>query len=263
MHHASASGLAEAKTALRHLRAKLEMAIRRVIGYLSVVILEWEVALKDLHGLLVDVLIGVLLQGLQPLQPVRLLHLGCEGVLAKALLLLPLPAHLEDVLDGLERHGSNLAVRDAEQVDQGPDAALLDEVLDLVRLAPGGRVADRPRGLLLDVEVGRREQLDDRRNQPAADDLLNLLPVAGRDVGDRPASLLSNRLLRVGEQLLKRRQCTALQDDLCLVIVTRDDVADGPQRWRLYKGERVQQQFHEPAADPSLDDSSYPLVGAV
>ena len=105
-------------------------------------------------------------------------------------------ARLEHVLDALERDRHEARVVAREQVAQRLDAPLLHEVLDLLGRAAGRRVRDRPRRLLLDVELGRREELDERRDDVRLDHRLDLLARPRRDVRDRPARLLADALLR-------------------------------------------------------------------
>jgi hypothetical protein len=158
-----------------------------------------KVRLEHLDGALVDLVVRVLLQVLDLGQP---LGLGdVQGHLvgpvpAEAGLLLP---HAQYVLEALEGDGDDLGVGHDQQVAEGPDAPLLDQKVDLLGIAAGGGVADRPRRLLPDVELGVGEELDEGRDDVVLDDGLDLLLVSGGDVGDGPARLLPDPLLGGGQ----------------------------------------------------------------
>ena len=96
------------------------------------------------------------LQLLELVEPLCLVDEGSVrvGALVGRRLLL---ASLEHILNTLERDGDQARVVAREQVAERLDAPLLDEVLDLLGRAPRRGVRDRPRSLLLDVELGSRK----------------------------------------------------------------------------------------------------------
>mmetsp|Transcript_45701 Transcript_45701/g.148556 ORF Transcript_45701/g.148556 Transcript_45701/m.148556 type:complete len:391 (-) Transcript_45701:305-1477(-) len=203
----------------------------------------------------------MLLQLLQLLQPVRLVNVGRVRVCAgrRTVLL----ACLEDVLDALERDGDEARVVADEQVAKRLDAPLRDEVLDLFRRAAARRVGDGPGCLLFDVELCRREQQHEGRDDVGLDDGLDLLARARRDVGDGPARLLPDPLLGRVEQREQSRQSAAVDHLLRLVVVARDDVARGAQRGRLHARRRVAHQLHDPRADARVEHLLDLVVWAV
>mmetsp|Transcript_76120 Transcript_76120/g.191605 ORF Transcript_76120/g.191605 Transcript_76120/m.191605 type:complete len:269 (+) Transcript_76120:406-1212(+) len=247
----------EVEAALWHRSAEVEAArLAHAVARIGSIglLLKREVHLQHPHRLLVHVLIGVLLKSLDALQPICLLHQRHYGVLSQTVLHLLRLADFEDVLKSIQGHANDLAVGYSQKVAHRFDAATFCQVLNLLRTASGRGVADDPRGLLLDVKVRSRKELDDGRNQTAVDNLLDLRAVPRGDVRDCPATLLANALLGVGQQLRQRRKQTALQDCLCLLIVTRNDVAHCTEGRSLYQRRLVGQELNEPLTHPSLED---------
>mmetsp|Transcript_115139 Transcript_115139/g.365826 ORF Transcript_115139/g.365826 Transcript_115139/m.365826 type:complete len:583 (+) Transcript_115139:81-1829(+) len=257
---------AEIEAALRHSGRKVEAALRRfhcgtLVG--GVVIFKREVGLENAHRLLVDFLVRILLQSLYSGHTLGLLNQRHHRVFGQAVLVLLLLADLQDVGQGIEAYADHLAVGNREEVAQGLDAPLLNQVLDVLRVAASSGVADDPSCFLLDVKVAGREQVDDPRDQVVVDHLLDLVSVACRDVGDRPAGLLADALLGVDEQVHQGRQHAALQHRLRLMVVSRDDVADGAKSGRLHEGRLVRKKLHEALADTGLQHGSDSIVRAI
>ncbi|EJK52945.1 hypothetical protein THAOC_27715 [Thalassiosira oceanica] len=251
-------------------------------------LIDAEVALQHADALLVDVVVRVLLQLLDLVEPLGLGHERRHGVVPAcrhALLL----SSLQDVLEALEGDGHDLDVVDREEVAERSDAPLLDEELDLLRRAAGRRVGDGPRRLLADVELGVRQELDEGRDWDEAGIVrpprqrgalktntcgekltdvvvnhgLDLVLVPGRDVADGPARLLPDALLGARQQGQEAGQGVVVNDELRLEVVTRDDVPDRPERGRLHGRARVEEQLDEATAHARLDDRLDLLVGPV
>lgn len=155
------------------LHAELEALGARLGGELHVLLLvKAEVVLEDADRLFVHVLVGVVLQLLELVETLSLVDE--RGVRVGLHAHRDVVARLEHVLDAFERHGDEPRVVAREQVAERLDAALLDEVLDLVRRASRGGVANRPRGLLLNVELSIRKQVDKRWDDVGLDDSLRV-----------------------------------------------------------------------------------------
>jgi len=245
-------------------QAEGEAGLRRLgrDGAVVLVVVEAKVRLKDVHGLLVHVLVRVVLQLLELVEALGLVHEGRVrvGAVVRGRLVL---ASLQDVLDALERDGDEAGVVAREQVAERLDTALLHEVLDLLGRAARGGVGDGPGGLLLDVELGRPEQVHERRDDVGLDDGLDLLARAGGDVRDRPARLLADALLGRVEQREQPRQRAAVDDALRLAVVARDDVAGGAQGGGLNRCGRVTHQLDDARADARVQHGLDLLVRTV
>mmetsp|Transcript_33863 Transcript_33863/g.109404 ORF Transcript_33863/g.109404 Transcript_33863/m.109404 type:complete len:253 (+) Transcript_33863:646-1404(+) len=127
-----------------------------------------KVGLEDVHSLLEDVLVVVLLKLLQLLQPVRLVHIRGVRVGARhGAVRLP---RLEYVLDALERHRHQAWIVAHQQVAQRLDAPLRHQVLDLLVRAARRGIRDGPRRLLFYVKLGGRKQEHERRHNVCVDD---------------------------------------------------------------------------------------------
>jgi hypothetical protein len=130
----------------------------------------WEVLVHDGEALLVDLEVLVVLKVVDGDHPSRLLdelgvlvdRTGAGGLLVNL-------ADLEDVLKTVQRDLDDLVVHRLQEVAHGLDAPLADEIADLVRLlkTTRGGVGDGPARLLLSLEVGILEDVDERRNNVA------------------------------------------------------------------------------------------------
>ena len=152
-----------------------------------------------------DVLVLVILELLDLGEAVRLGYQRRERVVLEAGILHVLVPHLQDVLESLHRDGDDLGVVDLQQVAEGTDATLRDEVFNLLAVPPGCRVGYGPSGLLFYVELGVGEEVDEEGEDAVLDDGLDLLGVPRGYVAHRPARLLPDVLLGGGEELLQAR----------------------------------------------------------
>lgn len=137
-------------------------------------------------------------------------------------------ADLEDVLEAVQGDLDDLVIHRFQQVAQRLDAPLRHEVPDLRRLLQPsrGRVRDRPARLLLRLEVGVLQDVDQGRDDVGVDDTLDLVWRAGSDVGDGPARLFADALLWRRQEREKGWESAGGNDDLSLEVVTSDYVAD-------------------------------------
>ena len=184
-------------------RLEEEAGLRHLGRDRPVVLVEAVVRLEDVHRLLVHVLVGVVLQRLELVDPFRLVHelrvrVGAAGGWRLVL------ASLEHILDALEGNGHEARVVACEEVAQRLDASLLHQVPDLLRRAAARRVGNGPGRLLLDIKLSGGEEVHERRDDVRLDDRLDLLARPSRDVRNRPARLLANALL--GRVELRRGQ---------------------------------------------------------
>ncbi|KAI3483457.1 hypothetical protein L1887_53684 [Cichorium endivia] len=244
-------------TGLVDLRSAQTRVGRLVVG---------EVLVHDVEALFVDVEVLVVLEIVDGHHAAALLDVERVGVgtIATGRLAVHL-ADLEDVLEAVERDLDDLVVHAGEQVAERLDASLRDEVADLLGLreAAAGGVADGPARLLLGLEVGVLEDVDEGRDDVGVDDGLDLLGGAGGDVGDGPAGLLADALLGRREEGEQGGQGAGRDDHLGLVVVAGDDVADGAEGGGLYGGGGVGEEVYEATADARLDDALDLFVGAV
>mmetsp|Transcript_20263 Transcript_20263/g.56182 ORF Transcript_20263/g.56182 Transcript_20263/m.56182 type:complete len:258 (+) Transcript_20263:127-900(+) len=188
-------------------------------------IVDVEVCLQDLHGLLINVLVLVVLEPLDLVQPLSLIHHVSKHVGGRESLLLHALAHLEDVLKAFQGHSDNAAVIDCEEVAHGLDGALVHEVLDLLMCAPRCGVADGPGGLLLDVKLRGLQEVHQGADEAGVDHGLDLVLGAGSDVGDSPAGLLLDALLVGGlEQRQQAAEHVAVDNHLRLHVIPGDDI---------------------------------------
>lgn len=174
-------------------------------------------------------------------------------------------ANLENVLKTVKGNLDNLVVRADKEIAKGLDAALGDQVADLLRLleTAAGSIADSPASLLTGLEVTVLEKMDQRRNDVGVNDSLDLRRVTSGDVGDGPAGFLADAVLGGTQKRQEARQSTAVDDDLGLEVVTSDNVTDGSESGGLNRGRGVQEQLNQSAGDTGLDNSLDLLVGAV
>ena len=165
-------------------------------------------------------------------------------------------ANLKDVVETVERNLDDLIVHHLQEVTQGLDATLGNEIANLRGLleTTGRGVRNRPARLLLGLEVGILEDVDERRDDVRIDDGLDLLRGSSGNVGDRPASLLADTILGRGEKGEESRKGARSDHDLGLEVVARDDVANRAQSRRLNGCRGVHEEVNETPADTRLDD---------
>lgn len=166
-----------------------------------------EILIHDVERLLIDLQVVVLLEIVYGNHTPSLFHV--ESVLVDTswpLRLLVHLANLQDVVETIERHLDDLVVHHLKEIAQGFDTTLRDEVTNLRRLleTTGCSVRDRPASLLLGLEVGVLENIDEGRDNVGVDDRLNLLRRARSNVRDRPAGLLPDTVLGRRQ---KRKEC--------------------------------------------------------
>jgi hypothetical protein len=138
-------------------------------------------------------------------------------------------ADLEDVVETLEGNRDDSGVAGSEQVAEGLDAALSNEVADLLGRTAAGGVRNGPGSVLLDVEFSVTQKIDEGRDDVGINDDLNVGLVAGGNVGDGPASLLLDSLLGAVQERQKAGKGGHVDDDLNLKLVAGNDVADSPE----------------------------------
>lgn len=270
IHRLGAIG-AEVKAALAALlgtvrtEAKLLRLAHRLIRVLFLV---REVLLDDVVRLHVNLLVGVGLAVVDLFHTAALLDKQSKSVdrlgsVAGSLLVKI--TDLEDVLQTIEGDLDDFVIRAGEEIAEGLDAALLNQVADLLGLLQTTRrgVADCPAGLLTRLEIAVGEQMNQRRNDVGVNNRLDLSRVAGRDVGDGPAGLLANAVLVGAQQRQKAGQSAAVDDDLGLNVVAGDYVADGAKCWGLNRGRGVHEELHKTAGDASLNDGLDLVIGTV
>lgn len=271
VHRVTTVGKVEAAGLLGVVGAKAKGSIRTSgLGHtlISILLIIREVLLNDVVGLHVDLLVSVVLAIVDLLHATTLLNeegVAVDGLGAFTSSLLVEVTDLENVLKTVKSHLDDLVVGAAEKVAQGLDAALSDEVSDLLRLlqATRGSVADGPASLLASLEVTVLEKMNQRRDDVGIDNGLDLGRVAGSDVRDGPASLFADTVLSRAQKRQEAGQSAAVDDDLSLDIVTGDNVADGSEGGGLDGGGGVHEQLDQAAGDAGLDDGLDLVVGAI
>ena len=228
------------------------------------VILLSEVGVNNREGLLVDVEIVVCLQLMDLLHTTTILNIETVLVDTVGLLLVHL-ANLQDVLQTIQGNLDNLIVHANQDIAKGLDASLGNKVSDLVGLVQSSRggVGDSPASLLLGLEVGVLENVDQRGDNVGVNDILNLNTGPCGDVGDGPASLLANVVLGAGEKGQQGLEGAAVNDNLSLNIITCDNVSDRTKSGSLDGRQVVHQQLDKTTADARLDNSLDLLIRAV
>lgn len=146
-------------------------------------------------------------------------------------LLLVALSDLQDVLESVQRDLDDLVVGALQQVAERLDTPLADEVANLTRLLQSsrGRVRHGPAGLLLRLEIGVLEDVDEGRDDVGVDDGLDLLRGSGGNVGDGPAGFLADTFFRGGEEGEEGGKGAGCEHDLRLQVVSSDDVTDGSE----------------------------------
>lgn len=234
------------------------------VGLLLFVV--WEELVHDVEALLVNLEVLVVLQVVDGDHATCLLDV--LGVLVDgtwSLLLLVHLTDLEDVLKTVEGDLDDLVVDRAQEITHWANAALADEVADLGRLreTTGSGVGDGPACLLLGLEVGILENVDERGNNVGVNDGLDLVRRAGSDVGDGPACLLADAVLGRGEQAKESGEGTRGDDHLGLEVVTSDNVTNGTKGWGLNGSRWVEKEVHKATADTAVNDGLDLVVDAV
>mmetsp|Transcript_43523 Transcript_43523/g.120354 ORF Transcript_43523/g.120354 Transcript_43523/m.120354 type:complete len:265 (-) Transcript_43523:1070-1864(-) len=163
------------------------------------VVIQTKVCLENVDRFLVHILVLMVLQLLELVEPLRLVDKVGVRVGAGVRRGIEL-ARFEHILDSLERDGHEARVVAGQQIAQRLDAALRHQVLDLLFRAARRGVGDGPGGLLLDVELGDLQQMYQRRDDVRLDDCVDLLARPRGDVGNRPARLLPDALLRAAQE---------------------------------------------------------------
>src|SRR3989344_5596125 len=138
-------------------------------------------------------------------------------------------ADLEDVPETLEGDVDYSGIAGLEKIAERLNAALSNEVADLLGRTAADGVRNGPGSLLLDVEFSVTQKIDEGRDDVGIDDDLNVGLGAGGNVGDGPASLLRDSLLGAVEERQEAREGGQVDDDLNLKLVAGNDVADSPE----------------------------------
>lgn len=249
--------------------AKLAVGAGRLShALIGILLLIREVLLDNVVGLHVNLLVGVVLTVVNLLHATALLDE--EGVLVKTLgtftsSLLVQVTNLENILKTVKGNLDDFIIRADEEVTEGLDAALSDEVSDLLRLlqSSGRSVTDSPAGLLTGLEITVLEKMNQRRNDVGINDGLDLRRVPSGDVGNGPAGLLANTILGRAEEGKQAGKCTTVNDDLGLHVITSNNVADGAESRSLDRGGSVQQKLHKSARNAGLDDGLNLLIRSI
>jgi len=136
---------------------------------------------------------------------------------------------------------NNLVVGALEEITEGLDATLRNEVTDLTRFLQSTRSSVRhcPTSFLLRLEVGVLKDVDQRRNDVGVDDGLDLLRRSSGDVRDGPASFLADTFFGRREEGEKSGESSGSENDLSLEVVTGNDVTDGSKSGSLNGGRVV------------------------
>lgn len=175
-------------------------ALGRSQAIIRIFLLIREVLLDDIVCLHVDLLVGVGLALVDLLHASALLNkqgisVYSVGDITSSLLIQV--ADLQDVLKAVESDLYDLVVRADQEIAQRLDAALSNQIADLIRLleTAAGGIADSPASLLASLQVAVGEQVNQGRDDVGIDDSLDLGGVSSRYVGNRPACLLANAIL--------------------------------------------------------------------
>lgn len=250
--------------------AKTKGAVGTLSRYrvVSVLVVIREVLLDNVESLHVNLLVCVGLALVDLLHASALLDkqgVTVDRVLTLAGGLLVKVADLEDVLKAVKSNLDYLVVGARQKVAQRLDAALSNQVPDLIRLLQATRssVADSPARLLSRLQVAVRQEVDQRGDDVGINNRLYLRRVTSGDVRDGPARLLSDAILVGSKQGEQAWQSTAVDDDLRLHIIAGDNVTDGAQGRSLDRGGRVHKQLDKPSGNTGLDNSLDLIVGAI
>eukprot|EP00050_Salpingoeca_kvevrii_P010306 m.7653 g.7653 ORF g.7653 m.7653 type:complete len:452 (+) comp2784_c1_seq1:247-1602(+) len=232
---------------------------KREIANWAFFLLVAEVLGEDVKGTLVDLLVHVALKHLDALNAVAPHDEVCvHGAMLGALF-----AMAENVLEAIECNLDDLGVGRAEKLADWRDAAVMNELVDLLNGAARGSVADGPGSLLASFPAILLDDADQLRHDVALKDFVKLRWLASSNVGYRPAGLLADGFLGVGEKLLEIVECVTLEDDLGLLVVARDNVANGAESRGDDRGRLVAQKLDEAVADARINDALDLLVGAI
>ena len=192
------------------------------------VVLIREVLVHNVERFLIDLQVIVLLEVVDGDHSTGLLDI--EGVLVDSagsrgnLVGLTDP---EDVVEAIEGDLDDLVVHHRQEVAEGLDAALANEVPNDIGLlqATRGGVGNRPACLLSGLEIGMLEDVDKRRDDVGINDSLDLWRGASGDVGDGPASFLTDAVLGRRQERKQGRKSTGGDNNLGLEVVTSDNIS--------------------------------------
>lgn len=172
---------------------------------------------------------------------------------------------LENVVEAIEGDLNDLVVHHGQEIAEGLDASLGNEVPDDRGFLQStrGSIGDGPARLLPGLEVGILEDVDERRNDVGINDSLDLRRGSGGDVGDGPAGLLANAVLGRREEGQESRESTGSNDNLRLEVIASNDISHGSECRGLNRSRRMHQEVDEAPADAGLNNSLDLIVGPV
>jgi len=183
------------KALLWHSLLLEDKPLRRRLGreLLVLIIVEAEMRLEDVDRFFVHILVLVVLQRFQLVEALGFVDKSGVRVRRRTVLSLQLTS-LQHILDALQRDSDKSRVVASEQIAEGLDATLGDEVLDLFRGAAGGCIGDGPCSFLLDIELGGLQQMHKGRHNVLVHHRLDLLArfrhvLRTRPPGTRPLVL--------------------------------------------------------------------------
>lgn len=237
-------------------------------GLITGLVLVGEVLFDDVVRLHVNLLVGVRLAVVNLLHSSAFLDkqsITVDRVRAIASGVLVELANLENILKTIQGNLDDLVVGASQKIAERLDAALSNQVPDLIGLleTTRSRVADSPAGLLAGLEIGVGEKVDQRRDDVGVNNRLDLSRVSSGNVADGPASLLADAILVGAQKRQEAGKGTAVNDNLGLNIVSRHDVADGPKRGRLNRRGSVHEELNKTPGNASLDNRLDLVVGSI
>lgn len=117
------------------------------------------------------------------------------------------------------------------------------------------KVAESPGRVAQHTELAAvAEQVQQRLQSAAAQDVVTALWAVASNVSESPNSLLAHIRLRAGEELDKDGNGTSLNDNLGLGSASRCNVGKSPCSLELDKSMRGAKELDETANDAGLDD---------
>lgn len=102
------------------------------------------------------------------------------------------------------------------------------------------------------------KQLHQRWQQPAGDELLDLLARPCCDVAERPRGFLLYGWLRVSQEKGQDSQDASINSCLGLLIGPRDNITDGTESWSLDKLEQMKMRRILISRDTCQEDNKFP-----